>query len=468
MKIKNRDELLNRGDMESKRILLDIAEETLRQLDAYSRIKALLHVEDGRLIIGKRTWDLRKHRHIYLLGAGKACNAMAMAVEEILGEYLTKGIISVKIQEEGDRFAKTKVYVGGHPTPNEEGQEAAFAMLDLIDTAGPQDLFACVVSGGSSALLGCPAEGITLSDEIYATDVLLKSGAGIRDINAVRRHISRTNGGRIAQRIAEKGAGMICLAIRDSLSARPTGDIAVPVAYTATQFGSDDTTLADARQTIRDHALCDRLPASILTHLAEDGPAEETPKAFPQFSYYVINTLPDACMIARQAAENLGINAVILSSFIEGEASEVGRVFAGIAREIHTYGHPAAAPCVLISAGEAGTRIEQNTALEGHGGPSQEMAVGFALMANKIPGAALFSIDTEGTDGTTSYAGGLTDSTTLTYAKEVGVDLHRALRVHATSEALNALHCCVLTGNTGTNLCDLNLMYVSNSKKIGN
>ena len=467
MKIKNRNALLRHGDIESKRILLDIADETLRQLDAQHRIKNLLHIHKGRLIIGKRTWDLQKQRRIYLLGAGKACNAMAGAVEEVLGDYLTEGIISVKILEESDQFIKTKVYIGGHPTPNEEGQKASLAMLDMINTAQPHDLFICVVSGGSSALLNCPAEGITLADEIRVTDILLKSGAGIRDINAVRRHISRTNGGQLAQQIAERGADMICMTIRDAIGAAPTKDISVPVAYTATPFGSDDTTLEDARQTVHNYCLADILPANVVAYLAEDGPAKETPKAFPQFSYYVINTLPDACIIARQVAENMGVNAIILSSFIEGEASEVGKFFAGIAREIYHYGRPAAPPCILISAGEAVTRIAHDIVVEGHGGPSQEMVTGFALAAGKIPGAALFSIDTEGTDGTTKYAGGLTDSTTLTHAMESGVDFYKALRVHATSEALEALHCCVFTGNTGTNLCDLNLLYVANSKKKG-
>ncbi len=467
MKIKNRDELLCRGDIEAKRILLDIAEKTLSQLDAYGRIKTLMHVRDGKLFIGERSWTLQRPRRVYLLGAGKACNAMAVAVEEILGEYLTEGIISVKILESSDTFSKTKVYVGGHPNPNEEGQKAAFAMLEMVDAAAPQDLFICVASGGSSALLGCPAEGITLADKIRATDILLKSGAGIREINAVRRHISRANGGRIAQRIAERGADMICLTIRDSLSAGPTSDITVPQPYASTQFGGDDTTLDDARQTIRNYRLESFLPASVLSHLAENGPAEETPKDFPQFSYYILNTLPDACILAQQTAEGMGINAVILTSFMEGEASEVGKVFASIAREIHKHGHPAPPPCVLISAGEAVTRIEPNDVVEGHGGPSQEMAVGFALMADKIPGSAFFSIDTEGTDGTAKYAGGLTDSCTSAHAKQAGLDLRGALRAHATSEALETLQCSVFTGNTGTNLCDLNLLYVAGTDKKG-
>ena len=159
-KIKNRDILLSHGDIESKRIVLDIAEKTLRHLDAYERIKSIAHMEGSVLCIGEKRWDLSKKRHVYLLGAGKACNHMAMAVDEILGDYLTRGIAIVKISEPTDVFRHTDVYVGGHPLPNEEGFRACREILKLVDASGPEDLFIVVISGGSSALMSCPIEGI--------------------------------------------------------------------------------------------------------------------------------------------------------------------------------------------------------------------------------------------------------------------------------------------------------------------
>ena len=165
------------------------------------------------------------------------------------------------------------------------------------------------------------------------------------------------------------------------------------------------------------------------------------------------------CLIARDIATGMGIRSMILSSFIEGKL-EVGTIFASIAREIQRYGHPVEAPCLLISAGEATTRIGDDSVIKGHGGPSQEMATAFAIAAPAIPGAALLSIDTEGTDGTTNLAGGLTDSQTWKHANDKGIDLYGALRSHATCEALTPLGCGVMTGNTGTNLCDFNIMYI--------
>ena len=173
---------------------------------------------DGSILhIGTKSWDLSKKRHVYLLGAGKACNHMAMAVDEILGDYLTKGIAIVKVAEEADIFHRTDVYVGGHPLPNEEGYHACQKILELVDQAGPDDLFLVVISGGSSALMSCPIDGITLDDEIQTTDVMLKSGANIYEINAIRRHISAMNGGMLAKRIQSVGAELIGFGISDAV-----------------------------------------------------------------------------------------------------------------------------------------------------------------------------------------------------------------------------------------------------------
>ena len=201
IKVKNREALLSHGDAEGRKIVLDITEKTLQQLDAYERIKRITHMEGDELCIGSRRWDLSKKRNVYLLGAGKACNHMAMAIDEILGDYLTRGIAIVKISEPTDVFHKTEVYVGGHPLPNAEGLRACKEIIRLIDGATADDLFIVVISGGSSALMSCPIEGISLQDEIDTTDIMLKSGAGIYEINAIRRHISAMNGGMLAKRI---------------------------------------------------------------------------------------------------------------------------------------------------------------------------------------------------------------------------------------------------------------------------
>ena len=418
-KIKNYEEIVGHGDQPSRRIILDITEATLRHLDAYERIKSIAHLDHNLLRIGTRSWDLSRKRNVYLVGAGKACNAMAMAFDEILGERLTRGIAIVKDPDPADVFNRTEVYVGGHPLPNEEGYRASRKILGLVDQAGPGDLFIGVISGGSSALMNCPIEGISLKDEMETTDVLLKSGAGIYEINAIRRHISQMNGGMLAKRIQSVGAEFIGLGISDGVGVPPTGDIAVPYRnYTSTPIGPDKTTLEDARSVIHDYDLAKRLPRSVVGYLMKVGPEGETPKHFPDNTYFLINTVPDSCIYAKQVAEGMGIQAMILTSFLEGESRDAGTFFAAIARQVQAFGHPIQAPCVILSCGETTTQILDNSLISGHGGPGQELTASFAIAAAKAKGACMLSIDSEGTDGTTPVAGGITDSQSLRHGHQ--------------------------------------------------
>ncbi len=468
-KIRNYDALTSHGDVTSRKIVLDITEKTLQRLDASQRIKSIMHMEGSTLHIGTQSWDLSQKRHVYLLGAGKACNHMAMAVDEILGDYLTKGIAIVKVAEDTDVFQHTDVYVGGHPLPNEEGYRACQKILELVDSAGPEDLFLVVISGGSSALMSCPIDGITLEDEIQTTDVMLKSGANIYEINAIRRHISAMNGGMLAKRIQSVGAELIGFGISDAVGTPATSNIGDPyLAYASTPMGPDKTTLDDARKAIRDYNVADRLPRRVVDYLMNAGPECETPKSFPDNTYFLLNTLPDSCIYAREIAQEMGIPAIILSSFLEGESKDAGSFFASIAREVQAYGNPIAAPCVILSSGEVTTQILDNSQITGHGGPSQELTASFALLAAKTQGACMLSIDSEGTDGTTPVAGGITDSTSYQTALEKGVDLHAALRGHACYEALEQMGDAVFTGNTGTNLCDFNILYIPEQTQIQN
>ncbi len=468
-KIRNMEKILSHGDADSKKIVLEIAERTLQHLDARERIRGIARREGSMLYIGGKCWDLSKKKHVYLLGAGKACNHMAMAMDEILGDYLTRGIAIVKISEETDSFSRTDVYVGGHPLPNEEGYRACQEILRLVDQADPEDLFIVVISGGSSALMSCPVDGISLQDEIDTTDIMLKSGAGIFEINAIRRHISKMNGGMLAKRIQDRGAELIGLGISDGIGTPPTEDIRMPYQnYRSTPMGPDPTTLEDARRVIRDYDVADRLPKSVVDYLMHAGPECETPKAFPDNTYFLLNSVPDSCICAKEAAEKMGIPAFILTSFLEGESRDVGKVFASIAREIQAYGNPVKPPCVILSSGEAFTTILDNESICGHGGPGQELTLSFAIAAEKIPGCVMLSLDSEGTDGTTPAAGAITDSTSFAVARKKNIDIFGALRGHASYEALNEMGDLVFTGNTGTNLCDFNILYVPEKREEGN
>ncbi len=459
-KIRNRDILLSHGDIAARQIVLDVTERVLQALDAYRRVKAFVRLDGDWLTVGNRQWNLAGKKHIYVFTAGKAGNHMAMAMDEILGQRLTRGVAIVKIVEETDHYANTEVFVGGHPLPNSEGGRGCRRMLELVDQAGPDDLFILLLSGGSTALMGYPVEGITLEEKIAATDTMLKSNMRVMDINVIRGHLSQMNRGRLGQRIEQRGAEIISLNIWDALDWPPIIDYGEPVAMRGTPVGPDYSTFADARQLIAQYGLAGRLPPRVEDYIMRGTKAQETPKTIRRATYFMLNILADSCRHAAEAAQAMGINHLVLTTSLEGESKDAGMVLAGIAKEIKRYNRPLPPPCLVFTAGETSTRIVDNREIRGHGGPSQEMVTGFALVAQEAPGACLLSIDTEGTDGTTSVAGGITDSQTSRLAEAAGVDLREALRGHATYEALSRLGDCVFTGNTGTNLCDFNVLYV--------
>ncbi|MBC8588673.1 glycerate kinase type-2 family protein [Paratissierella segnis] len=457
--IKNADILLKHGDVPAKGKILELLDRLWYEMDSYRIIKNMVKIEDGTLHIGECSWDLCKKKNIYLFGAGKACNAMAMAMDEVLGEHLSKGIISVKIAEPEDKYKNTIAYVGGHPLPNKEGMTAALEIIKMIDDACSDDLFISVISGGSSALLTCSVDGITLEDEICTQDTLLRSGAKIGEINAVRRHISLTNGGRLAERILGKGAELINIIVDDGIGELPLVNRNVPVPYSATPVAEDSTTLQDARDCIENYNLKNRIPKSVIEYLWDDDPKKETPKAFNSgITHFVLNSVPDSCEEALKIAKDMGINAMVFSTFLEGEAREAGYFFGSLAREIQANKRPIVPPCFVFCSGEATTTVLDGCT--GKGGPGHELALGFALEVKDIDNVALASVDTEGTDGTTVFAGGIVDTHTIRQIEDKGYDYYEIMRNHDSGGALEAIDSSILTGNTGTNVCDFNVMYI--------
>jgi glycerate 2-kinase len=458
MKIKNYDRLVSGGDVESRKVVLEILEASLQRLDSYLLIRRLLQLEGTVLRIGGYRWDLHKRGRIFVVGAGKACNAMARAVEERLGDWISGGLVIVKQIEALDDPGRIELVEGGHPIPNEEGFRATRRILKMAEEAGPGDLFIGLISGGSSALMNCPVQGITLEEEMKVTEELLRSGARILEINAVRRHISATNGGRLAQKIEVKGAEMINLIISDSVGKKPTVDPTEPALFYGTPVAPDGTSLEGARKVLEKYDLCLRIPPSIVQYLYRNDPAGETPKSFSDLiQHFVIARPADACEAAKQAAEKRGLPGVVLTTLLEGESREAGTFLAAVTKEIALNHRPFFPPGVLIAGGETTTKIDGKP---GIGGPSQELALGFSLEVAGRKGFCIGAIDTDGTDGPTEVAGGLGDGSTVDRARKRGMDVYESLKRHDSSILLKALGDEILTGNTGTNVCDLNVIYI--------
>lgn len=458
-KIKNSKEITSHGYAEAKENVLRLVDGVLQKLDARKRLHEMMRREDNMLIIGSRSFDLDNFEHIYAFSSGKAGNHMARAFEDILGDYLTLGITIIKIKDEEDVYRKTEVYIGGHPLPNEEGIRGCQRMIDIAEQMGSKDLLLLGLTGGCSALMGYPVEGTTLSDLQEATDVMLKAGMWVMDINDIRGHLSRMSRGRLGQHI--KGAKILCFEIWDAVGLDDITDYSEPVPIMGTPVGYDTITFEDIKDIIHKYGIEDKLPKNVSNYLLNYDSEKETPQELTNdVDYYIVNTLPDSCKAALEVAESMGIPAYVLTTYTEGESKDFGTFMGTLAKEIIKNDRPFKAPCFIISAGETTTSIADNTSIKGHGGPSQEMTVAFALNADGLKNTCLLSIDSEGTDGTTPVAGGITDGTSFTVAMEKGIDLRKSLTEHAAYEALKQMKSTVLTGNTGTNLCDFNVLYV--------
>lgn len=466
-KIKNYEELLSHGDKEAREVVLKVTDQVLDRLDVYKYFKRFIKRDGNILTIGHQTVDLNDYNRVYAFSSGKAGNHMARAFEEILGDRLTAGVTIIKVKEDIDvkTLKKTEIFVGGHPLPNEEGIEGCKRMLEIADQMNEKDLLLLGLTGGCSALMGYPVEGVSLDDLKEATDVMLKNSMWVMDINDIRGHLSRMSRGRLGQRI--KGSKIFCFEIWDAVGLDDITDYSRPVPIMGTPVGYDTITFDDIRKIIKKYNIEDKLPKSVANYLMNSGPEEETPQTMTNdVDYYIVNTLPDSCKYAMEIAQEMGVDAHVLTTYASGESKDFGTFMATIAKEIQATGRPFKAPCLIFSAGETTTAIGSDDEITGHGGPSQELVTSFAIMADELglENVCMLSMDSEGTDGTCENAGGVTDSTSMKAAVDAGLDLRRSLEGHACYEALKAIKDGLFTGNTGTNLCDFNVLYVGEKK----
>lgn len=461
MPIENLEQLREHGDTTSRAVALDIVQRVLLQLDIENAISNIVACDGATLRIGAMRWELGRRR-LFVIGAGKAANAMARAVERQLGGRIAEGLVIVKQLEEADReLRRIELVVGGHPIPNEAGLRGAKRILELAENARQGDLFVGLISGGSSALMPCPVHDLTLEDEAEITRLLLYSGARITEINAIRRHISRINGGRLAQVVSARGAEMVNLIIHDVVGYGAKPDLVHPTEYYGTPVGADPTTLHEARRVLDMYSLRQSAPKSIVSYLTRATSGEETPKRLNScdgIHNFVLQTPESAVMLAQAASKDVGVGCLVLTSTLQGESSAAGGFLGCVAAEIAARHRPVAPPCIVVAGGETTTTIGGGEA--GLGGPSQELCLGFGLEVAGLRSCSIVAIDTDGTDGPTGFAGGVADSATVVRAEALGIDIRMCLRRHESSMALRALDDTVITGNTGTNVCDLNVVSI--------
>ena len=450
--IENADELLSHGDG-ARQALLRIARASLSTADPYRATLSRVSLDGQGLCVDRVRYPLDAGGRVFLIGAGKASFPIAKAVEDVLGDRIHKGLIVAKTGQTGS-LSHSALWLAAHPIPDESSLAAGKAMVALLREVRSGDLVIACITGGSSALLVAPAAGITLSDKAETNRILLACGADIREINAVRKHISRIKGGRLAQALPA-GTRLINLTVSDVI-----GD---PLDYITDCTVPDSSTLDDARRTLDKYGLWQRLPHGVRAHLEDGGGVQETPGeaelAHLRRQDVILVPSDAACRGAHRAALDLGYETMILSTRIEGESRELGRTFGAIAKEVIATSNPLARPCAIIAGGE--TTVTIAGAEGGRGGPNQEFAAAAALEIDGLRGTAVLGLDTDGTDGPTDIAGALVDGGTIARARRMGVDLRAALMRHDVAPCLERLGDALRTGQTGTNVNDLKILLMS-------
>jgi len=383
-----------------------------------------------------------------VVGAGKAAASMARAVDSNWpGDKPLAGLVVTRYGHGVGALRRIEVVEARHPVPDAAGQKAAARILDLVRGLTKDDLVLCLISGGGSALLSLPAPGITLEDKQAINAALLKSGANILEMNTVRKHLSAIKAGRLAAAAAP--AEVVALIISDV----PGDDPSVIASGPTTP---DASTLAEARAVLRRYGI--KAPPTVEALL---GKADaETPKpgdpAFARTTNRVISTPQASLEAAAKVAREAGYRPLILGDTIEGEASEVGRVMSGIARQVVLHDQPAPAPCALISGGETTVTVRGR----GRGGRNVEFLLSLAVDLNGLERVYAIAGDTDGVDGAEEIAGAIIAPDTLTRAEALGIKAKERLADNDGHSFFEALGDQVVTGPTLTNVNDFRAILV--------
>jgi glycerate 2-kinase len=381
-----------------------------------------------------------------VIGAGKGSAQMARAFEKAWDGPL-EGVVVTRYGY-ATACERIEILEAAHPVPDAAGLEASRRLFEAVEGLTQDDLVVALISGGGSALLPAPPEGMNLEDEIAVNEALLASGAPISAMNTVRKHLSRIKGGRLA--LAAHPARVVSLIVSDIPGDNPAFVASGPTV-------PDAATRQDAAAIVEAYGM--KLPGAALRHLSS--PASEAPNpADPRFAGNDIHIVASAAVSLEAAAEEArrqGIEAVILTDAMEGEAREVASVHAAIAREIATRDRPFRKPALLLSGGETTVTIREKG---GKGGRNSEFLLAFALAIDGIEGIHAFAADTDGIDGSEDNAGAFADGMTAARLRAAGLDPRALLSRHDAWTAFHAIGDLFVPGPTGTNVNDLRVVLV--------
>jgi len=462
--IRNMEPLAANASKSTDRLARSLA---LRALDAAVQaadpsgvIMENVKLDGSRLIVSHETYDLSQVKNIYVVGAGKASGQMALALEKTLDDRITQGCVNI-LRGTSSRYRTQRIELNeaSHPLSDQAGVRGAEKMIQLAENARKDDLLICLISGGGSALLPLPRKGLSLSEKQTITKSLLRAGANINELNSVRKHLSDIKGGWLAKKVG--GASIITLILSDVV-----GDPVDVIASGPT--APDQSSFNDAISVLKKYKLWERTPKKIRKILIDGKAARipETPKAedetFSRVKHFILFNNRQACEAAAAYLKRTRLTTSILSTTMEGEANQVGKVLGSIAREMAVWNRPFAKPSAFIIGGETTVTVHG----KGTGGRNQEVALSAAFPISSADGIVIASMGTDGIDGPTDAAGAIVDGSTITRAKALQMSAEKFLVENDSYNFFLKLGDLILTGPTGTNVNDVAITVALDERSI--
>jgi hydroxypyruvate reductase/glycerate 2-kinase len=427
-----------------------ILTDAISAVDPSACVRRAIKKKGTCIFINDRRYDLSLYRNVYSIAFGKAAISMSNAIEDILGDSLKDGIAITKHGFAGS-LKKMKVYEAGHPMPDDYSVDAGKMVREFLEDTGEDDLIFFLISGGGSALVTLPRKGISIIDIVKMTDGLMRTGATIDELNTVRKHLCSIKGGGLAKMTYPSESVSLILSdvVGDPLDVIASGPT-VP----------DRSTFAEFSDIVKRYDIKVSPAVAGLLEDGLEGVIEETPKhgepVFERTSHYLIGNNALALQEAEKKASELGYNTMVLSSSIVGEAKEVAKVFAAIAREERSRETPMPLPACILAGGETTVTMKG----KGIGGRCQEMALSFGIEVSGLEGVLLLAAGTDGNDGTTDSAGAFADGDTLQNGKDLQMDARNDLYNNNSNAYFRETGGLIFTGPTGTNVMDIYMILV--------
>ena len=430
----------------------ELFDRALEEADPRKCVLERLELRGSRLFVADAVFDLGDFESVYAVAFGKAAPAMAGALEELLGDFVTRGLVVSNVEPETP-FRRMEFHLSSHPAPDERSVEAAEKAVSLLEKSGKRDLVIFLISGGGSSMLAMPREGLTVEDKRAVTEKLMLSGVDTYGLNTVRKKMSRIKGGGLLEKALPSRVATLILS--DVVGDRPEFIASGPTV-------PDTTTFEDAWRVIEALGLEHRIPPRVVVHL-EKGRRNEIPDHITRERFLesgavtvVVGSNRKAIASAETAAAEMGYNTLFLSSQISGEAREVAKALAGICFDVRRFGRPVEKPACILFGGE--TTV--NVLGRGRGGRNTETALSFCFEIIGTSDMVGLFAGTDGIDGPTDAAGAVCDGQSRLAARAMGISARDHLADNDSYTFFEKLGDLVKTGSTGTNVMDIGIVLI--------